>query len=184
LNAKYVSTNFSTWTNGIKNNFLTNGNGRVTHISWGNEGFVGSLDLTNFSELKYLTIYNNDITKLTLTGCSQLINISATYNELQSFDSSASNKTEKIALKGNKLKTAKFKHNGSNVTVSTNNAGGSFSIDYKKSNSKKLTIYANAPNNGYEYKGIYNSKNQRVSSDMEYTFNPTGSKYYVKYEAF
>ena len=180
LNSKYSATNFATWGTTAADDFLTDGYGRVTHILWGNKNLTGKMNLAGFKELKYLTVYNNKITALTLTDCSSLEKISATYTKMTTFDSTASKNTTLISAKGNKLTSAKFKNGSSTVTIKRNVAGGTFAFDYDKSKSKKLTIYVNDPAKGYKYLGIYNSSGKKVSSGTQYSFNPSGT-YTVKF---
>lgn len=181
LNSNYSSTDFATWGTTADDDFLTDGYGRVTHMLWGKKGLTGTLNLSNFSQLKYLTVYSNSIKSLNLKGCTSLQKISATYNKFTTFDSSASKNTTSIATKGNKLTSAKFKHGAKTISISRN-TGGTFAFDYNKSKSKSLTIYAGDPAKGYKYLGIYNGNGKKLSSSKTYTFKPTATKYVVKYK--
>jgi Leucine-rich repeat (LRR) protein len=140
------------------------------------------MDLTDFKQLKYLTVYNNKITNLNLAKCSNLQKISATYTKITKFDSSASKNTTNITTKGNLLTSAKFKHGTKLITISRNNVGGTFAFDYNKSKAKKLTIYASKAKPGYKYLGIYNGSGKKLSSQLTYSCNPTAAKYIVKYK--
>ena len=182
LNAKYSPTNYATWGTTAADDFLTDGYGRVTHILWGNKNLTGQMNLSNFKQLKYLTVYNNKIKTLNLTGCSSLQKISATYTKITKFDSSASKNTTSITTKGNKLTNAKFKNGNKTITISRNVAGGTFAFDYTKSKAKSVTIYVNDPAKGYKYLGIYNGSGKKLSSAKTYTFKPTAAKYVVKYK--
>lgn len=182
LNPAYKSDDFTTWGTTASDDFLTDGYGRVTHILWGNKNLTGKLNLTDFKQLKYLTVYNNKLTQLNLTGCSNLQKISATYTKITKFDSSASKKTTSITAKGNKLTNAKFRNGSKLITISRNVAGGTFAFDYNKSKAKKVTIYVSDPAKGYKYMGIYNGNGKKLSSAKTYTFNPTAAKYIVKFK--
>ena len=182
LNNKYSETDFSTWGTTADDDFLTDGYGQVTHMLWGKRDLSGSLNLTNFNKLKYLTVFNNNINSLNLTGCSSLEKISATYTKITKFDSSASQNTTSITTKGTKLTSAKFKHGAKTITVSRNIQGGTFAFDYNKSKSKSLTIYVSNPANGYKYLGIYDGNGKKLSSGKTYTFKPTAAKYVVKFK--
>ena len=182
LNSKYSSTNLATWTNGKSENFTTDGFGQVSKISWPGEGFRGTLNLSNFTKLKYLTVYNNKISKLNVTGCSSLLYISANYNSLTSFDGSGAKKLEEIGLEGNKLTSVKFYHNGKLITIKRNIKAGSFGFEYDKNkSSKKMTIYAADAPKGYKYLGIYKN-GSRITKNKTHSFTPTSGTYYVKYE--
>lgn len=181
LNSKYSSSKPATWGTGKKDNFKTDGEGRVTHISWGEKNLYGTMNLSGFSKLAYLTVYNNKLKKLNLTGCSNLKSVSATYNDLTAFDSSAA-KADKLRVKGNELTTAKFKNGSKAVTIKRNVKGGTFSFDYDKSKSKNLTIYVNNPKSGYKYLGIYNGSGKKLSSSKTYTFKASSSTYVVKFK--
>lgn len=181
LNSNYNSYDLSTWGTGKADNFTTDGYGRVSKILWGNKSLYGKLNLSDFSKLKYLTIYNNKITSLDISGCSSLIYLSASYNRLTTFNGLETPKLATINLQGNKLTVAKFKHGSRSITVQRNIKAGSFGLKYIKSNSKPLTIYANKVN-GYKYLGIYSSTGKKLTSKQTYSFVPTSSKYYVKYK--
>ena len=160
LNSKYSSSKKSTWGTGTAANLKTDGYGRVYQISWAKKNLYGRLNLANFSELQYLTVYGNKITSLNLTNCKKLVSVSASSNKM----------------------TAAVINNGSkNVNIKRNVAGGTFGLDYKKS-TKKLTLYVNSPAKGYKYVGIYNSTGKKLTSKTKYSFKPTGSTYYVKYK--
>lgn len=160
LNKKYSATNKATWGTGTAANLKTDGYGRVTQISWAKKGLYGRLNLSNFSKLKYVTVYGNKITSLNLSNCKNLVSVSASSNRM----------------------TAAIINNGSkNIKFARNVAGGTFGLNYAKS-SKKVTIFVNSPAKGYKYVGIYNSAGKKLTSKTKYTFKPTGSTYYVKYK--
>jgi len=182
LNSKYSQSDYSTWGTGKLGNFTTNGYGRVSKISWGNKKLYGPVDFSNFSALKYLTLYSNKINSIKLDGCNSLIYLSSTYNNLTTFNGTGAPKLATISLKGNKLTTAKFKYYGRTINIKRNIKKGSFGFNYNKANKKKITIFAaNAPR-GYKYLGIYNGYGKRLTKYKTYTFNPSAANtYYVKY---
>jgi len=181
LNSKYSASNYATWGTTASDDFMTDGYGRVTHISWGKKNLAGNMNLSNFKQLRYLTVYSNQLKTLNLTGCSSLIKVSATGNKLTKFDSSASKNVTNITTKGNKLTSAKFKNGSKTVTISRNVAGGTFAFDYNKSKKNKLTIYVNGASKGYKYLGIYNSSGKKLSSSTTYSCSGSSSKYVVKF---
>lgn len=181
LNSKYSSTNLATWTNGKSDNFTTDGFGQVSNIIWPGEGFRGTMNLSNFDKLEYLTVYDNKISKINVSGCDSLTYLSANYNNLTSFDGSGAKALEDIRLKGNKLTSVKFYHKGNLVTFKRNISVGSFGFTYDKNkSSKKVTIYAADPPKGYKYLGIYKN-GSRISKYQTHSFTPTSGTYYVKY---
>ena len=162
LNTKYAAANFSTWGTTASDDFLTDGYGRVTHIKWPKKALsAATMNLSNFTQLRYLTISDNNIKGLNLTGCSSL---------------------QKVTAKGNKLTTAKIKIGTKTVNISRNVAGGTFSFNYNKANSKSMTLYVSNPAKGYKYLGIYNGSGKKLTSGKTYTFKPTATKYVVKFK--
>lgn len=181
LNAKYKAADYSTWGTGAANNFNTDGYGRVYRISWGKKNLAGKLNLSGFSKLKYLTLYNNQLTSLNLSDCSSLENLSANYNKLTTFDGTTAKNLKNIALEGNKLTVVKFRHGGKNITIQRNKKVGSFGFVYNKGKSQEVTVYVNQVK-GHKYLGIYDSAGKRLSKNTTYSFTPTKTKYYVKYK--
>jgi uncharacterized protein YjdB len=83
-NGKKVSKNFvvnDPATYGVKTT-VSGGKIRVKSISWSNKDLSGTLDLSGFSQLTYLNVSNNDLTKLNLTGCSKLSTLKCNSNKL------------------------------------------------------------------------------------------------------
>jgi hypothetical protein len=175
INKNYKQDNIATWTNGKKDNFGTDGFGRVYRISWANEGLYGKADFTNFKELNYLTVYNNDLTAITIDGCSSLTGLYASYNNLKTFDSTKAGPLTTINLKGNPLTNAKLKANGKTVTLRSNYTACKFS--FTKSG-KKISIFAAKAPKGYQYLGVYDASGKRLTAKTEYTF--TASAKYSK----
>ncbi len=161
LNKNYKSANLATWGTIAADDFVTDGYGRTTKIMWGGKKLAGKLNLSNFKKLRLLSVYSSNITSINLTGCNAL---------------------EKVSAKSTKLTTAKIKTPAKLITISRNIAGGTFSFDYNKSKTKKLTIYASKAKAGYKYLGIYNGAGKKLTSKTTYSCNPTAAKYVVKYK--
>lgn len=161
LNKNYKSTNLASWGTTSATDFVTDGYGRTTKIMWGNKKLSGKLNLSNFSKLRILSVHSNNLSSINLTGCTSL---------------------ETVSAKSTKLTTAKIKTPAKLVTISRNVAGGTFSFDYSKSKTKKLTIYASDAKKGYKYIGIYNGAGKKLTSKKTYSCNPTAAKYVVKYK--
>ena len=181
LNKNYSPDKKSTWGTGEKNNFLTNGYGRIAQISWSKKKLYGSMDLSELSSLKSLTVNNNSLTSLKMTGCNALNKVDASYNSIRSFDTSTLTKVTSVNMRGNKLTSAKFKSGSRKISLMSNISKGSFGFKYSKTASKKVTIYVNKVS-GYKYLGVYSSSGKRLSSNTTYSFTPTQSKYVIKYK--
>lgn len=185
LNKNYVSSKISTWGNRKTDNFTTDGFGRVYKISWPEAKLYGKANFNDFKSLKYLTLYNNKLTALTVKNCTDLKYISATYNNITVFDGTTAKNLETINLKGNKLTSAKFLHKGKTVTLKSNYTKCNFSFNYSEAKtSGNVTLYAGTAPKGYKYLGIYNSKGKRVTKSTTYSFKPsskTATTYYVKF---
>jgi hypothetical protein len=181
LSSNYSSDDFATWGTKDKNNFNTDGNGRVTHISWGDKDLAGTLNLTDFSKLKFLTVYSNNLKKLTLKGCSSLVSVNVSNNKLTAFDSTSA-KAKVVNVLANKLTTAKFKNGSKTVTIKRNVKGGTFGFKYDKSKKNKLTIKVSKPAKGYKYLGIYNSSGKKLTSKTTYSCSAGSSTYIVKFK--
>lgn len=183
LNSLYSADDRSTWGDGSENGFTTDGYGRITKLQWPEHDLTGDLDISDYQKLKYLSVYGNDISSITLDNCPSLIYISANNNKLTEFDSSDVNTLETINLKGNPLASAKFIHKNRSVSVTAFPADSpaKFSMKYGSTLSKPLTVYA-AKINGYTYMGIYNSSGKRITSESTYSFSPSDSSYTVRYK--
>ena len=133
--------------------------------------------------VKYLSIYNNNLSSIQLDGCTSLCSLKANNNQLTAFDSSDSPNLEIIHLLRNELTSAKFMHENKAISVSIDqeNNVGSFSMTYKKNSPKPLRIKANNVD-GYMYKGIYTSSGEEISSKRNYSFSPDSDEYILKYE--
>lgn len=182
LSKKYKSSNYATWGNGKSQNFETDGFGRVYRIAWPKEALTGTLNLKDFTALKYVTLYNNNISRIKISNCKALESLNANYNQLTSFYGATAKKLKKISLKGNKLTVAEFRDNGKKIVIKRSGKKGSFGLVYQKSDKKRVTIYAAKAPKGYTYKGIYNAKGKRLTKKLIYSFNPSSAgTYYVKY---
>lgn len=83
-NGKKVNKNFvvnDPSTYGVKTT-VVGGKIRVKSISWSNKDLSGTLNLSGFSQLTYLNVSNNNLTKLNLTGCSKLSTLKCNSNKL------------------------------------------------------------------------------------------------------
>ncbi len=174
LNSSYKSTNTATWSK--ESVFYTNGKGNVQYISWKKKGLKGKLNLNEFKALKNVSISNNQLTALTLKGCTSLNSVYACSNKLTTINTSTVKNAKVIDTRYNKLKTAYVYLNKAKRTFVVKGKG-SFGF---KTNGSKITVYSKA-NSGYKVKGIYTSSGKRISSKSTCTFKPKSSKYYVKF---
>lgn len=173
LNSKYSASNASTW--GNTETLKTNGNGRIQYINWPNKALAGKLNLSNFKELKNVTIYKNKLTGLTTTGCAKLETMYASSNNIKTVNLSASKKLKKADFRSNPLTKAQLYTNKKTVTISATGKG-TFGIKYENN---KITITPKAKS-GYKYAGLY-SNGKLVSKKSTYTFKATKKTYTVKF---
>lgn len=189
LNKKYRASKMSTWGDGVKSNFTTDGFGRARKIRWKKKGLRGSrMKLDNFKKLEWVTLSSNKLTKISARNCSKLKKVYASYNKIKTADFTNAKKIEYIDLRGNKRMTSfKFynrKKGFHTQVVRSGSKVGGFEVEYRYSPSKKtsrLMIRVAKPPKGYRYRGIY-AKNKRKTKKTYYSVkNPGYTKFYVKY---
>lgn len=180
LNSNYNQNNISTW--GTSSIFMTNGYGKLENFLAHDKNLWGILDLSNFTALKSVSVYNNKLTALRVKNCLSLTKLYASYNKISAFDGSTAKKLELINLLGNKLSKATFVDKSNTITVKRNLTVGGFGLKYNKAAKYRLTIQAVAAPKGYKYLGIYNGSGKRLTTKTSYSFNPTGTSYVVKYK--
>lgn len=183
LNASYKTNMRSTWGDGNNKNFSTDGYGHIKKIQWPGHKLSGLLNLDDYDQLEYVSIYNNRLNAIQLDQCSSLRYLAANNNRITEFDSSDSHRLSTIHLLNNKLTSAYFMHRTKKISIHTEpeDARVSFSMSYDKKASRPLCIKANAVR-GYKYKGIYTSSGKKISSKESCSFIPSSGKYVVKYE--
>ena len=180
LNSKYNQNDISTW--GTNTIFKTNGYGRLSGIYAANKKIYGLLDLTDFTALTTVSVYNNHITTLRVNNCTALKKIYASYNKITVFDGSKAKYVDFLNLLGNKLVKATFWDKSKTITVKRNLTVGGFGLKYDKAAKYRLTITALDAPKGYKYLGIYNGSGKRLTTNKSYSFNPTSTSYSVKYK--
>ena len=178
LNSNYTASKKSTW--GTKSTFYTDGFGRIQYINWPEKSLTGKLNLSNFSELKNLTVYLNDLTVLNTKNCSSLETVYASGNNIKTVNLLSSTSLKKADYKNNPLTKAQIYVNKKEVTISAAN-NGTFSFKYDKSATKKVTLYPKA-NIGYKYTGLYNGSGKKINANAtSYSFTPTVKTYKLKF---
>jgi len=178
LNSKYSSSKKSTW--GTSSTIYTDGFGYVKYINWPEKKLSGSFNLSNFDQLKNVTIYLNSLTSLNTKNCPNLATIYASGNKIKTVNLLASKDLKTADYKNNPLTKAQIYANKRNVTISAVK-NGTFSFKYKKTAKKKITVYPKAAI-GYKYTGIYNANGKKLSTNkISYSFTPTGKTYKIKF---
>ena len=179
LNPLYDEEKLSTWGTDVNREFYGDGKGRTYQILWENEDLYGTVDFRNFTNLRFVNLSVNELEEIKVEGCHNLKYLSAVGNNLSSFDSSESPALETIRLKNNKLTSAKFIHNGKEISITGVN--GTFSLYYERSENPSLTIFVGKANEGTGYAGIYDGKGNLLSTEQEFKLEPNKTSYVVKY---
>ena len=76
---------------------------RVTNIYWYEMGMVGTLDLSDCTELTYLYCYSNELTDLEISGCTALQKVYCYRNQLTSLDVTNNTNLTLLACYSNQL---------------------------------------------------------------------------------
>ena len=76
---------------------------RVTNIYWYEMGMVGTLDLSDCTELTYLYFYSNELTDLEISGCTALQKVYCYRNQLTSLDVTNNTNLTLLACYSNQL---------------------------------------------------------------------------------
>ena len=180
INASYNVSNSSTWISKYDKTSETNGYGRVKKLYWPeNKEITGNLKLGSFTALEKLSVTNNKLTKVEITGASTLKNVYLQGNKITSLKVNGSKKLYSINAYSNPLTYAEYNFkDGSQKAIIKAEKGGTFSVKYIKSvGSRKHYLTAKA-NKGYTFKGWYKGS-KRVSKKAKITVAKNSSFTYV-----
>ena len=181
MNASYSASDTSTWGDGTKSHFMTNGRGKTSQIQWSSKGFTGALNLTGFTKMTLFSSHNNKFTSANLSNSPQLKSVYLYSNQLESVDLSNCYKLSYVRAQYNPMKSAKIYVNGANRTITAGDNGTFyFTLDTRYTNSS-LSIYSK-PAIGYKLGGIYSASTAtNFSTSSPYHFTPKASGYTIKF---
>ncbi len=182
INSDFSPNDLSTWGSGSKP-LKTDGFGKVKSVRWNDKGLSGDkFNVSYFRSIRDIMIWSNDLTKINVNHCKNLVGLYATYNDVQSFYAPDTPKIRRITMRGNPMRYANFRSKlGTTKIERTGKKGGTFSFDYNKNNSKSLTIYINTVFPGYKYEGMYYSNGSLITKSTVKTFEPTGTYIQVRF---
>lgn len=181
MNSAYTPSDTTTWGDGTKSHFMTDGYGKTTQIQWSNKGFTGEIDLSGFKKLKLLSMHDNKLESADLSNCTSLENVYLYGNKLTSVNLENVKNLQLASITiNNALKDATIYANGRNVYIHAA-SNGAFQIRYDNTQSKKLEVRYK-PNIGYKVNGLYNGSGKKVSSSQtKYLMNPGSRTYELKF---
>ncbi len=181
MNTSYSASDTSTWGDGTKSHFMTNGLGKTAQIQWSNKGFTGALNLPGFTKMTLLSVHDNKLTSLNMSNSPKLKNVYLYNNQLESVDLSNCYKLSYVRAQDNPMKSVKIYVNDANRTITAGDNGTFyFTLDTRYTNSS-LSIYSK-PEVGYKLGGIYNtSSGKKYTSKTTYHFTPKASGYSIKF---
>jgi Leucine-rich repeat (LRR) protein len=76
---------------------------RATSISWSGKSLSGYLDFSNFTQISWFYVYNNQLKTANLSGCTKLNNLQVDSNQLTSVDVSGCSQLSWFECENNKL---------------------------------------------------------------------------------
>jgi hypothetical protein len=181
MNDDYSSYDKTTWGDGIKSHFMTDGRGNVSQIRWSEYGFTGTLNLPDFKYMKLLSSHGNYYDTVDLSGCTSLEKVYLYNNEIVSMDLSDCYNAWYVRCKNNPMKELTIYVNGRNRTFTAGENGTFyFTLDTNYTNSS-FSLYSR-PDIGYKVKGIYSeSTGAKLSSKKTWHFTPTASGYEIEF---
>jgi len=179
LNSAYNHYDYTTWGDGIKSHFMTDGRGNVSQIQWSDNGFTGMLSLPDFTSMKLLSSHGNSYETVDLSGCTSLEKIYLYGNQITSMDLSDCYNAWYIRCKNNPMKELTVYTNGQNRTFTAGDNGTFyFTIDTRYLDSE-FSLYSR-PDTGYKLEGIYSTATgKKLSSKKTWHFEPNASGYEI-----
>ena len=181
MNSAYSAFDTTTWGDGTKSHFMTNGSGKTMQIQWSNKGFTGALSLPGFTKMTLLSSHGNKYETADLSDSPALKSVYLQNNNLTSVDLSNCYKLSYIRAQNNPMKNLTLYVNGQNRTFTAGDNGTFyFTLDTRYTNSS-LSLYSK-PDIGYKLSGVYStSTGNRLSTKTTYHFTPKASGYSIRF---
>ena len=181
MNSSYSDYDTSTWGDGTKSHFMTNGRGKTAQIQWSYKGFTGALNLPGFTKMTLISSHDNKYETVDLSGSPALKSVYLYNNKLTSADLSNCYKLNYIRAQNNPMKNLKLYVNGRNRSFTAGDNGTfCFTLDTRYKNSS-LSLYSD-PDIGYKLGGVYSTgTGNRLSTKTSYHFTPKAVGYSIRF---
>lgn len=181
MNKAYSPSDLTTWGDGVKSHFMTDGRGNVSQIQWSEKGFTGALNLPGLKYMQLLSSHNNNFTSADLSGCTSLEKVYLYNNELETLDMTNCYKAWFVRVQNNPMKKATLYVNGRNRTFEAGNHGSFyFTLDTRYKNTA-FSLYSK-PELGYKLQGVYSTGTGNLLSDKAtWHFTPQASGYQIRF---
>jgi len=177
MDTTYSPYDYTTWGDGVKSHFMTDGRGNVSQIQWSNKGFTGALNLPDFQYMKLLSSHSNNYTSADLSGNTSLEKVYLYDNQLVSLDMTDCKNAWYVRVKNNPLKNLTIFTNGQNRTFTAGENGTFYFTVDTRYTSEPFSLYSR-PDVGYRVEGIYSTATgDRLSTKKTWHFKPKAAGY-------
>ena len=182
LNSQYSYYDYTTWGDGTKSHFMTDGRGNVSQIQWSGNGFTGALNLPRFTSMKLLSSHGNAYETVDLSGSTSLEKIYLYNNNITSMNLADCYNAWYVRCKNNPMKELTMYLNGRNRTFTAGDNGTFyFTLDTRYQDSS-FSLYSR-PDIGYKVEGIYSTATgDRLSTKKTWHFTPKAAGYEILFE--
>lgn len=182
VNSGYKSSTPSTWFASSTSSKGT-GFGNVEEIYWApNKGLYGSLDLSGFSSLKVLSVYNNKLTSLNLANCPSISTVSVAYNKMSRIVVTGSKNLKLLSARGNSSSYIKYNYGKTKrLAIIKSTTGGVVSVRYEKIGNTHKHILRTSAKSGYKFKGWYKGTKRISTKQVLTVYNTQSYTYTAKY---
>lgn len=181
MNSSYSQYDTSTWGDGLRSHFMTDGRGNTEQIQWSNFGLVASMDFSGFTKMKLLSSHHNELESVNLSGCPLLEKVYLNDNNLTSLDLSGSKKAWYVRVQNNPMKFLNMYVNGADRTFEAGENGTFYFTLDTRYKGKEFSLYSK-PDIGYKLDGIYSTgTGNLISQKTTYHFTPKSIGYRINF---
>lgn len=181
MNSSYSAFDTTTWGDGTKSHFMTNGRGKTAQIQWSYKGFTGALSLPGFTKMTLFSSHHNKYETADLSDSPALKSVYLQNNNLTSVDLSNCYKLSYIRAQNNPMKNLTLYVNGQNRAFAAGDNGTFYFTLDTRYTSSSLSLYSK-PDIGYKLGGVYStSTGNRLSTKTTYHFTPKASGYSIRF---
>lgn len=181
MNSSYSPFDTSTWGDGLRSHFMTDGSGSTERIQWSSFNLTGNMDFSGFSKLKLLSSHNNKLESANLSDCPMLEKVYLYDNNLTSLDLSGSKKAWYVRVQNNPMKFLKMYVNGADRTFEAGDNGTFYFTLDTRYKGQEFSLYSK-PDVGYKLGGIYSTGTGAFVSDKTtYHFTPKAAGYRLSF---
>lgn len=181
MDSTYSAYDTSTWGDGTKSHFMTNGSGKTSQIQWSYKGFTGELYLPGFTKMTLFSSHHNEFETADLSNSPALKSVYLQSNELTSVNLSNCYKLSYVRAQDNPMKSLSIYVNGQNRSFEAGENGSFyFTLDTAYKNSS-FSLYSK-PDIGYKLDGVYSiGSGNRLSTKTTYHFTPKAVGYSIRF---